>query len=294
MAEDKRNFGQLKADSIESLESIEIMLDNMIKGTTALGYTNPVISASDSLRTITKEMSDIISEDEDSGKESEYIKNESDYLNLLTSIKQTIDGLNGLISATKDMSISSAPFIDIPSAKTSEEEYNNFPPSIPFIELWGTTTEGDTVNLYNINGKKSYVGETGTFYLKLSNDGRTQPTDAEYTIEKNQRTVFIDLSNIKIIDENNDEIPKNEYSFLLDNLNSSNEQIVEIKESTDEEIDNRKLYAHVSFYFKYPITNTTKFPKDFFSIKKSVGFEELNDTTKVSFNLKIVDNRAQP
>ena len=296
MTEDKRNFGQLKADSIESLESIEIMLDNMIKGTTALGYTNPVISASDSLRTITKEMSDIISDDEDSDKESEYIKNESDYLNLLSSIKQTVEGLSGLIEATKEMATSSAPFVDIPSAKIEEEYYTNGPPKIPYIELWGEKSTGETALLYDINGNESTLGSSGIFYLKKSENGRTKPTTDEYETEKNKRTVFINFDNIKAIDENNKDIPKNEYNFILDNLNNSNEQIVEIKTLVTK--GKITLYAIVKFYFQYPIENTTKFPKNFFNIKENVGFENLNITTEdelkeISFNLKIVDHRNQ-
>lgn len=268
-----RLFGELKSESIVTLDKIQVMIANMLKGVKSPSFNQDTITNDCWINKLVYEMS---SEEFDKDSEVNYTK-------LLSSIKQTLEGLNGLIEATKEMSNNGSPFVEIPSLKQDDEEYTLYPPNIPYIELWSKCRDSESdVWLKTVDGVNSYFGQTGLFYLKVDSDPRPSYSDYINPSSNANKTVSLCLNGVSIKDSEGNELKSN-YSFLLEN-NST----VEIKRTSE-----GFVYAHVSVYFNYPVIDTQDYPKSFFNVKENLGFNSLVDEglSEISFNLKVVDNR---
>lgn len=276
-----KSFSELKSDSLVTLDKVQTMLNNILKGTKTPEFDQNTISDDCWLNKLVSDMTTVVNND----SEQTYVSSEESYLKLISSIKQTVDGLNDLINATKDMANNNSPFVEIASAKTTEDPYTSDPPEIPFIELWGKCVNNGTemdAYLETIDGVKSYKGNIGKFYLKISDSTKPSYTDYNNPSSNAKKTVSLCLKGVSVKDKDDNIIPLSQYSFLLDESSTT----VEIKEYGSE------LYAQVIMYFKYPLVANNDFPANFITKKETLGFSSITTpVTELSFNLKVVDKR---
>lgn len=309
-----KNFAEAKRASIATLDSISSLLKKAISGyiTTINGkkeYSGYIDEDNTvfALEKAIKELDYYISKMEDTSDSSEKEKAEGFKKNIET-VKSTLNSNIDLNKAFIEMSNIGAPFVEFKSV----EEPDPIDEGMPYIELWGTTTQGEPVLIRDLNGVVSLKGTHGTFddstdysmnhcrfnidvaIKDRSGNYITKPTK-NYQGQYNNNTVYLVIQGETVTDSENNSVQRKYYDF---SMIDKTVKIVKI---------GNRLMARVNFSFNFPAGENRdkylEYPTNNFAIQKRLPPYSLSDIDATSqttideyyedngFWLYVIDNR---
>lgn len=313
-----KNFAEAKRASLATLDSISFMLKKAISGyiTTINGKkqysgyideSNTIFALEKAINELDYYISKMEDPEPDSDASSEKAKAE-EFKKSIETVKSTLSSNIELNKAFIEMSNNGAPFIEFKSV----EEPDPMDDNMPYIELWGTTTNNEPALLKDLNGMTSLKGTYGTLndsteYLmnqcRFNIEIAIKDRSGNYITKPiknaqggyNNNTVFLVVRGETVTDSENNSVQRKYYDFSMVNKTV---KIVKI---------GNRLMAKVEFAFNFPYgENRDKYldyPTNYFSVQKSLPPYSLNDIDQTSqttindyykdngFWLYVIDNR---
>lgn len=270
----EKNFGEIKQVAINKLTEIYSAIDNFLN------------NGEDSFRKTKRELENFVIEEEEIGN-TNIAKTEQSFIDTLNSVSSSLNSINGMILAVKEMSNNGIPFkTEVEYAKKPSLEYN----SLSSVKLWSSFKNNDYAhaqlvdvfdNVYNYE-----TNNGGLFYVELVKSEADQKPSyrQDFNIppyQKDNKTIFLLLSsNFKIKDMDDNEI-KTDYKIKnLRTIYNGEEKKDMIFVSKN---NNNVLCANVIFDVFYPESDNESdgYPKEYFNLTVNLNYDIDNDSYSI-------------
>ncbi len=313
-----KNFAEAKRASMATLDSISSLLRKAIKGyiTTVDGKKeySGYIDDDNTIFALEKALSELeywieqMPEPEPDEEDDSPRTKASDFKKNIEIVKNTLNSNIDLNNAFVEMSNNGAPFIEFKSVEDPDQIDDN----MPYIELWGKTTNNEPVIMKDLNGMTSLKGDYGTLddstaysmnHCRFNIEIAKKDASGNYITKPNKNaqgqynnnTIYLVVQGETVTDSGNSTVQRKYYDF---SMIDKTVKIVEI---------GNRLMARVNFSFNFPAGKNRdkylEYPTNNFAIQKRLPPYSLSDIDATSqttideyyedngFWLYVIDNR---